>query len=251
MAADGSQAQYPWAVQFPYGSPAHVRQWEERRTTIPAELVSVRSLRSHLVPAHALAMSVERRESINQRVRESEKALAEARAAKKGSGEIRKLQGALEAAKIAQQKEGLADVAVAQRFPSRQSPERISSVSELEHLAGDFQSLPVHPAQLYASVHAILLSGVLSAIFYRRKRHGLVIGMLLVLYPIGRVMLEIIRTDNPHDVAGLTVSQSVSLAMFVVGVAYLIILYKLLPQRSPAAAAARPKDDTGSQKHGD
>lgn len=34
-------AELPWAVQFPYASPAIYRQWEERQVTLPAELIFV------------------------------------------------------------------------------------------------------------------------------------------------------------------------------------------------------------------
>lgn len=245
-AGHSSQAQYPWAVRFPYGSPAHVRQWQDRQVTVPAELISARGLQAHLVPAAALSMSVERRGRANQRVEECEKALADAKSARGDPQEIRKLERALLAARRSQEKEGLGDVIRAQRFPSRHNPERISSVSELEDLANRARSLPVHPTQLYASIHALVLSGLLSAVFYRRKRHGLVIGLLCVLYPIGRVLLEMIRVDNPHDAAGLTISQFVGVSMVVVGLVYLIILYKYLPERSPVAVATRPKKNANA-----
>ncbi|MCH7527235.1 MAG: prolipoprotein diacylglyceryl transferase, partial [Planctomycetes bacterium] len=34
------QANNAWAVQFPFASPALVRQWQERRITLPAELIT-------------------------------------------------------------------------------------------------------------------------------------------------------------------------------------------------------------------
>jgi phosphatidylglycerol:prolipoprotein diacylglycerol transferase len=243
LAADANQAQYPWAVEFPFASPAYIRQWEDRQVTAPAELITARGARAHLVPALALSMSVERRERYNKAVEQKEKALADARAGQADSKEIRKLERSLQAARRAREKEGLGDLARAQRFPSRYNPERQSSVSELEELADSARSLPVHPAQLYASIHAFALSALLSAIFYRRKRHGIVIGLLLVLYPIGRVLLELIRADNPHDAAGLTISQFIGLSMVVIGLAYLFILYRFMPERSPVADAARPKED--------
>ena len=87
----------------------------------------------------------------------------------------------------------------------------------------------------------MLLSAFLSALFYRRKRHGVVIGTLLLLYPIQRTVLELIRADNPHDVAGLTVSQSISLGLFILAAIYLLVLYRAMPERSPNTRAATPK----------
>lgn len=43
------------------------------------------------------------------------------------------------------------------------------------------------------------------------------------------------------DAAGLTISKFVGVSMVVVGLVYLVILYKYLPERSPATVAVRPK----------
>jgi len=115
-------------------------------------------------------------------------------------------------------------------------------VSELEDLAAAHPSRPVHPTQLYGILNALLLSWVLSLLFYRRKRHGLVIAALMVLYPITRVLEEFVRVDNPHDSFGLTISQAVSLGVFALGVAVLVILYRSLPLRSPRAVPFIPPE---------
>jgi len=234
------QAQYAWAVQFPYGSPAQVREWEERRVTVPAELVNSRGVQSTIVFPTALSLSVEKREEPRRNVQLITEALAKAKESGAAEGQIKQLEAALRNAKEsldeAYEKYRLADLDWAQQYPSRVNPERSMSVSELQDLAAEARSLPVHPTQLYSAIGAMLLSGLLSAIFYQRKRHGVVIGLLFVLYPISRVIIESIRADNPHDTAGLTVSQFVSLAMFVGGVTYLIVLYRAFPQRSPVLA---------------
>ncbi len=239
----GHQAKYAWAVQFPYGSPAQMRQWEDRQVTIPAELINTAALQPYPLQASTLNLSVETREGPQRRVEELETALAKAKENAPGSPEVRALESKLQAAEAVltkvRTKHRLADLDRAQKFPSRRNPERKTSVSELQQLAAQCRSLPVHPAQLYAAINAFLLSGLLTAVFYRRKRHGVVIGLVIVLYSITRVLLELIRTDNPHDVAGLTISQFVSVAMFVCGVVYLIVLYKMLPERSPRAATAQ------------
>ena len=243
LAADGATAQQPWAVQFPFGSPAYVRQWEERQVGAPAELISTGAFYTNVISASGLNMPVARREAYIQAEQDALRALNEARDAGADPKAVKKLEDAWQAARNKLVKDGIADVMRAQAFPSRENPDRESSISELEDLAAECRSLPVHPAQLYASIHAFALSGVLSMMFYRRKRHGVVIGVMFLLYPIGRVLLEIIRSDNPHDVAGLTVSQSISLAVFVGAAIYLFVLYKFMPERSPLAERARPKEE--------
>jgi len=227
----------PWAIEFPYGSPAHYQQWENRSVTVPAELItsSPNMLRPWLVPAAVLAMSVEKR---TEPLRNYETIKAQFERAKvespdaKATAELKTLLETASKAKKEQEKK-LVSLRVAQRFPSREAPTRGMSVSELESLAHTHRSQAVHPTQLYSSINAFLLSGLFSAVFYIRKRHGVVIGLLIVLYPIPRTLLEIIRVDNPPDIGGLTISQFVSLAMVAGGLVYLWFLYKRMPQRSP------------------
>ena len=62
--------------------------------------------------------------------------------------------------------------------------------------------------------------------------------MLFVLYPIPRMVLEVIRVDNPLHLGGLTASQWVGMGMTVAGIASLIFIYKKLPERSPVLEAS-------------
>ena len=239
----------PWAVEFPFASPALHEHWENRRVTVPAELITTSpgGLIPLLVPERLLSMSVEKREGPLRNARELRSVYeqAKAQAGLVGEEELARMkEAARQAARQAEVHEkDLLQLRVAQRFLSRVTPTRRTSVSELEDLAARATSLPVHPTQLYASAAAILLSGFLSALFYRRKRHGVVIGALFVLYPFQRVLLELIRADNPHDVAGMTVSQSVSLSMSILGAVFLYVLYKHMPQRSRYAVAVPPPGD--------
>jgi prolipoprotein diacylglyceryltransferase len=70
-----------------------------------------------------------------------------------------------------------------------------------------------------------------------------VFGLLFLLYPIMRFMEEIIRSDNPHDTAGLTISQFISLVLFLIGVIWMFIVYRL-PLRSPKAKPDRQDHST-------
>lgn len=226
----------PWAVEFPYGSLAHVHQWEDRRVTVPAELISAGGLRASLVRASALNMPVETREAMTKKYRSRLKTVRTARAAndkEQDPQQVRQWERELRETQNSLDREGLTGVLLAQKFPSRRNPQRGMSVSELEDLALGAGALAVHPTQLYSALHALLLSAVLSTVFYRRKRHGLVIGLMFLMYPLGRIPLEMVRADNPHDVAGLTVSQMISLSSFVAAAVYLVVLYKFMPERSP------------------
>ncbi len=229
-----SETTLPWAVQFPYGSPAHMKHWEQRLVAVPAELVSTlkESVQPFLVPEFQIFMPVEKRQALLRTVQDLEQAYKAVKDPE--APEAKKLRREWEAAKKKANAE-LGSLNEAQNFPSRVNPQRQTSVSELEGLANASRSMPVHPAQLYATVGAVMLSLLLGAVFYRRKRHGMVIGLVLLLYPIQRTLEEIIRADNPQDVAGLTVSQSISVALFLLGIVYLLVLYKAMPERSPLA----------------
>ncbi len=82
------------------------------------------------------------------------------------------------------------------------------------------QSLGVHPTQIYSSINAGLLCLVLWFYFPFRKADGEVFALMLVLYSIGRFVLELIRQDEPGQFGTeLTISQWVSLFAFAIGIA--------------------------------
>ncbi|MHC4561767.1 MAG: prolipoprotein diacylglyceryl transferase [Planctomycetota bacterium] len=115
------------------------------------------------------------------------------------------------------------------------SPSRFSA--DEATLVSMSRSLPLRPAQLLGLVNALVIAGVLSIFYRMRRREGEVFAWLLVLYPITRFMLEMIRADNPHDLAKLvlTHNQVTSAGMMVAGLAMLVWLRRL----SPAVAATR------------
>ena len=88
------------------------------------------------------------------------------------------------------------------------------------------RSLPVKPAQLYGIGNALLLACILLCFSRMRRREGQVFMLMLVLYPITRIVLESIRGDNPHNLltGRLTHNQWVSLAMAAAGVAGWLLL---------------------------
>jgi len=203
------EARYEWAVRFPYASPAHWDEWAGRQVTVPAELITTSkgALKPWLLPDSLLSMSVEKREGMVRKLHVLKDAWDRAKAEAPDSPETAKLKASLEAAaeKTKAHEIELQSLINAQKFPSRIEPNRKTSVSELEQLASKNQSLAIHPTQLYAAISALLLSVFLSALFRVRKRHGVVIAWLLILYPFQRIPEEIIRDEKPHDVGGLTI----------------------------------------------
>ena len=78
------------------------------------------------------------------------------------------------------------------------------------------RSLPVHPTQIYSSINAALLFFFLWVYYPFRRHDGEVFVLLLTLYPITRILLEIIRTDEPGLWGSpLTISQWVSVGLLI------------------------------------
>ena len=87
-------------------------------------------------------------------------------------------------------------------------------------------SLPVHPTQLYSAFDGLLILTLLTAYFPRRKRDGEVMALLTVTYPLTRFLNEALRSDEPANMLGMTMSQAISVAIFLAGVAFWIALLR-------------------------
>ena len=102
------------------------------------------------------------------------------------------------------------------------------------------RSLPTHPAQIYSSINALLLFLLLWNLYPFRRRDGAVFATLLTLYPITRILLELVRTDEP-GVWGtpLTISQWVSLGLLLLaGGLWVYVLRQPPGSRLPPAEPA-------------
>jgi phosphatidylglycerol---prolipoprotein diacylglyceryl transferase len=87
----------------------------------------------------------------------------------------------------------------------------------LTQLAQFSRSLPVHPAQLYSSIDAFLITFLLIAWTPFRRHYGEVSALMMTVYPLVRILEEIIRTDElPVFGTGLSISQNVSLLILAV-----------------------------------
>ena len=81
------------------------------------------------------------------------------------------------------------------------------------------RSLPVHPTQIYSFVDGLVLWILLSAFYPLRRRDGEVMALLMVTYPITRFLVEYLRSDERAFVAGMTISQAISLLVIPCGLA--------------------------------
>jgi len=99
--------------------------------------------------------------------------------------------------------------------------------------------LALHPTQLYALLNALLLCLLAAAYYPLRRREGETIVLLCLVYPITRFLIEYLRNDEHAFVTSLTVSQNVSVGLFVLGVVLLVMLLRS-PVLYPAGAGPGP-----------
>ncbi len=106
---------------------------------------------------------------------------------------------------------------------------------------GEYQSLPVHPTQLYSSLNAFVLCGVLYLfwLYFGRYRPGATFTLMFVLYGVTRFFIEFIREGNPFEYGwwtlheGWTISQNLGLYLAMAGA----LLFVYFVTRKPVKLA--------------
>jgi len=126
----------------------------------------------------------------------------------------------------------------AHKFSANLKPaELLTDGQRYDVTKGEYRCLPVHPAQLYSSLNALILCGLL---FFYWRRFGLTwpgctFSLMFILYGFTRFWLEFVRDDNPFESGWwtisdkLTVSQNVGIYIFASGVILMIIFAKSRP----------------------
>jgi phosphatidylglycerol---prolipoprotein diacylglyceryl transferase len=234
----------PWAVRFPYGSPAMAQQYQFGQLTLPKELI----FSPHGGESYPLS-----REFIDAALKDEGRTSAQVQSQYQAAiTELTRLQNEKadpSALKAAKDREESARKAL--MFQERstqigvvegQARKYGLSVAELAELAHAHHSKPVHPTQLYEFISAMLICWFLTVLFYYRRRHGILLGWFLILYSISRLLLEAIRQDNPLDVGGLTISQAISVGCLAAGLLWLWIVYTKMPLVSPLAVPFEPPE---------
>jgi phosphatidylglycerol:prolipoprotein diacylglycerol transferase len=124
------------------------------------------------------------------------------------------------------------------------TPEQLERVTH-----GPYRARPVHPTQLYSSAGAALLGLILYGFLRRAQRAeaigrypfltkpGSVFSLMFLLYAVMRFSIEMIRDDNPFEMAGLTISQLLSVGLALLGILLLIYFSRSQPEKLPAAQA--------------
>jgi len=84
---------------------------------------------------------------------------------------------------------------------------------------------PLHPTQLYSALDGFLIAAITFWYFRHRRRDGECFGIAMMIYPVTRFLIEILRNDEGGQLGtSLTIAQWVSMAVFVVNMGYLIWL---------------------------
>ncbi|CAN5597677.1 prolipoprotein diacylglyceryl transferase [soil metagenome] len=93
------------------------------------------------------------------------------------------------------------------------------------------RSLPVHPTQLYSALDGLILMTLLLAYYPLRRRDGEVMALLILTYPVTRFLIERLRNDEEAFYAGLTISQNISIGLFVIALAFWLYLCRWPTER--------------------
>ena len=262
----GGVCDLPWAVRFPYGSPAQLQQWTEGRAGagLPQELlifaddgITIDGTAANPLPREIVTTPTREIEATHTAFAEYRARVSDLRAKLAQAtdpGEKQRLQANIT---TLERQELPALLSGGCRTPpvlsGRQMDKYGLSATELRDLAQKYRSLRVHPTQVYSAITLGLLAALLSAVYWRRTRDGQVICTLLLIEPITRVFLEILRADNPEDVTipwlpvPLTISQFLAICLSLVGLIGLLVL-RNQPPRSPRAILWEPPPEPASRK---
>jgi prolipoprotein diacylglyceryl transferase len=107
-----------------------------------------------------------------------------------------------------------------------------------------------HPTFLYEAIFCVLLAGLLVWLDRRYDfRRGQIFALYIAGYPVGRGVIEFMRTDDANHILGLRVNSWVSILVFLLGVG-LFIWYGRRPQEpepEPETSPETPAHEARSQ----
>ncbi len=144
--------------------------------------------------------------------------------------------------------------ALERAFGQRQ-PLRIQAADRpeitLPAIAPPERSLPVHPTQIYSVIDGLALCLLLLVFDRFHRRDGELFALLISIYPITRFFIESLRTDEAAVLStGMSISQNVSLAVFVCAAALWFHILRRPPQLALSTNEVRPPDTEAAQTRG-
>ena len=90
--------------------------------------------------------------------------------------------------------------------------------------------VPIHPTQIYMSVNAILILGILLMLYRHKRFHGRIISVYVLLYAVTRFFIEFVRGDADRGfVLGSRWSTSQFLGLVLAVLA--VLTYRTLDRR--------------------
>jgi phosphatidylglycerol---prolipoprotein diacylglyceryl transferase len=93
---------------------------------------------------------------------------------------------------------------------------------------------PLHPTQLYSALDGFLIAALTFWYFAHRRRNGECFAVALMIYPVTRFVIEILRNDEGGQLGtSLTISQWVSIGLFLVNLGYMVWLSQRPAVRDP------------------
>ncbi len=106
--------------------------------------------------------------------------------------------------------------------------------------------VPLWPTQLISSAADFLLMAVL--LLYGRKERikGNVLALYVLLYSIGRFLVEFLRNDPRGAVGALSTSQFISIFTVALGIILFYVNYKREQPPAPAENASAPSEDAST-----
>ena len=99
-------------------------------------------------------------------------------------------------------------------------------------------SLAVHPTQVYLALAGWVLLPLTWYGLRHRRHYGMAFVLLMLGYSASRFAIELFRDDEPIQADGLTISQNISIVIFVGG----IVLWGFL-RRLPPCDDAKPTEN--------
>ncbi|UCF68543.1 MAG: prolipoprotein diacylglyceryl transferase, partial [Acidobacteriota bacterium] len=107
-------------------------------------------------------------------------------------------------------------------------------------------AVPIHPTQVYLSLNSLVIFGLLVLLYRRKRFHGQIMMVYLMLYAVTRYFIEFVRGDAVRGfvIEGLlSTSQFISVVAFIAAGTTLYVLSRRhrasgQPDWQPAAANA-------------